>query len=98
MQFIPIEPEPARREFSSEDENFRLIVDKSASRYGRYSISTQRIDLLPGFGMGETIVEAMKKAKESLLRTAATIQERVAQLNKMIEEENSKEKTTNEMD
>jgi len=98
MKFNPLEPDKTvREEFLSEDENFKLCVDNSASRYGRYSISTQRIDLIPGFGCGATVVAAMENAKESLVQQIAVMQERVAQLDKMIEEENSKEKT-NEVD
>lgn len=98
MKFNPIAPnKPVLEELLSEDENFKLIVDNTASRYGRYVISTLRIDLLPGFGCGESLVAAMEKAKNSLAQQIAVMQERIEQLDKMIAEENSKEKT-NEVD
>ena len=89
MKFLPVEPSPppAVEEKISEDGNFRLSIDREADECVRYGISVSTIDDCPGHGFGKTIVEAMENSKTSLLRAAAAIQERIAQLDAMIEEE-----------
>lgn len=90
MKFLPqVQKPPVSEERISEDGNFKLSInhDPNAAECVRYCISIVNIDICPGHGFGKTIAEALENSKASLLRTAATIQERVAQLDKMIEEQ-----------
>ena len=104
MKFLPeVQKPPVREEQISEDGNFRLSInhDPDAAECVRYGISVVTIDICPGHGFGKTIVEAMENSKASLLRAAATIQERIAELDTMIEEEakvTTEKENTNEMD
>ena len=90
MKFQPMEPSKAvREEFLSEDKNFKLTVNHSLKN-APYAISTERIAILPGFGAGKTVAEAMETAKEGLVKQIGILQERVGQLEVMIEEEKSR--------
>jgi len=90
MKFNPAEPKkPIREEFVSEDGCFKLTVDRSEEKHPRYSlsISVEKIEICPGFGYGSSFREAMEHSKESLQKTAATIQELIVQLDAMIADE-----------
>ena len=90
MKFQPMEPsKPVREDFLSEDGNFKLIVNHSQEN-APYGISTERIAILPGIGFGKTVAEAMERAKKGLVEQIGILQERVGQLEVMIEEEKSR--------
>lgn len=87
MEIHPSAKKQVLKELISEDGCFKLTVDHSEENHPRYILSVEKIDIRPGFGYGSSFLEALEHSKESLQKTAATIQERIAQLAAMIEYE-----------
>lgn len=82
------EPRVAIETKISDDGNFKLSIDPS-KECTKYGISVE-VDVCPGFGWGKTVAEALKNSRASLVKAAGTIQERLAEIDKLIAEEESK--------
>ena len=90
MKFLPVPPPPLpqdREERISEDGNFSLSIHHYVDKPDIFVISVGNIDICPGIGAGKTLAEALELAKASLTAAIASYQERIAQIDAMLEEQ-----------
>ena len=83
------EPKVAIETKISDDGNFKLKIDPF-SEWTKYGITVEKIEVCPGSGWGRTVAEALKNSRASMVKTAGTIQERLAEIDRLIAEEESK--------
>lgn len=87
MAFIPARPAPADREdFETPNGHFRLVLDRTAPPKGRFMLSPKFDFILPGYGSGVTIPDAVAASIESLKAARAEIDAKLAELDAMLRE------------
>lgn len=90
MKFLPVPPPQLpqdREERISEDGNFSLFIHHYVDKPDIFVISVGNIDICPGIGSAKTLAEALERAKASLTAAIASYQERIAQIDTMLEEQ-----------
>jgi len=87
-------PEPTKY-LVSDDGNFELQIthDVEANKT-TFIITPKHIRILPGIGVGKTLISALQKSRQELLEAVSILQTRIQQLDKMIEEETEKPANT----
>jgi len=83
-------PEPTKY-LVSDDDNFELQIthDVEANKT-TFIITPNHIKIVPGIGVGRTLISALQKSRQELLEAVSVLKTRIQQLNKMIEEEKQK--------
>lgn len=88
MKFLPAPQLPKdHEERISEDGNFSLVIHHHADEPDIYVITVRNIDICPGISSGKSLPEALKRTKERLAAAIASYQERIAQIDTMLEEQ-----------
>ena len=83
-------PEPTKY-LVSEDDNFELKIthdDKANKTF--FIITPKHIKIVPGIGVGKTLISALQNSRQELLEAVSVLRDRIRQLDKMIEEETEK--------
>lgn len=90
-------PEPTKY-LVSEDDNFELKITHDVEADKTFFIITPKhIRILPGIGVGKTLISALQNSRQEMLEALSTLQSRIRQLDQMIEEEMSKMSESLEM-
>ena len=82
--FVSVPHTPAREEFETTNGHFRLVLDRTAVPQGRFMLSPKFDFILPGYGSGVTIPDAVAASIESLKAARAEIDAKLAELDAML--------------